>query len=167
MSKLYFEMSEAEQIFSRIEHDLEWATCMMAEGINTASSPMRMRHAQYRGLYGEACDLLNASLDHISRLRTAVEERYDEHAQGMDDEDSESEDCVEENAGVSIYEIDRLDAASVLRNMVLYDLHGAFDESGEEVGMAYIFRTNEQEEFSKYRTLIVYGDGTLKLSEAY
>ena len=51
--------------------------------------------------------------------------------------------------------------------MVLYDLHGAFDESGEEVGMAYIFRTNEQEEFSKYRTLIVYGDGTLKLSEAY
>lgn len=33
MNKIYLEMSETERVLSRIDDDLEWAGCMLIEGI--------------------------------------------------------------------------------------------------------------------------------------
>lgn len=35
--KIYFEMTDGEKVYNHIQHDLDWATCMLAEGIQIDS----------------------------------------------------------------------------------------------------------------------------------
>lgn len=164
MNKLYYEMSPAEQEYARIEHDLEWATCRMAEGISTAGSPMHMSDADYNKICKSTTDLLEAALNNIALLRGAVEERFDEklpYSEEAEDDDELGNDSIHMN------EITREEAAHILRGMVLYDIHGAFNEQQEEIGTAYMFRTNTNEELSRFRTMIVHKGGSVRLSEEY
>lgn len=187
MNKLYYEMSSAEQEYARIEHDLEWATCRMIEGISIAASPMRMQMDEYNKLCASTSDLLETALNNIKRLRVAVEDRFDEQIPdenellngGYDLDPDEIfnteelpdiegfEDDEESDISICMNEITREEAAHILRGMVLYDIHGAFNEQQEEIGTSYMFRTNTNEELSRFRTMIVHKGGSVRLSEEY
>lgn len=181
MNKLYYEMSPAEQEYTRIEYDLEWATCRMVEGISIAASPMRMQMDEYNKLCVNTSELLETALNNIRRLRVAVEDRFDEQipyignpldsADRADEQDSgdlQDEDDEElGNDSIHMNDITREEAAHILRGMVLYDIHGAFNEQQEEIGTSYMFRTNTKEELSRFRTMIVHKGGSVRLSEEY
>lgn len=75
MDKTYYEMNEAEKTYSRIENDLEWASCILAEGVDVSKTSLHIEREKYKGLCRETNDSIDKLLQNIRLLRMAVEEK--------------------------------------------------------------------------------------------
>lgn len=74
MGKIYFEMNDAEKVFSHIAHDLDWAQCMLAEGFLHGTEEIRMDEEEFHEVYRKAEDHIEKAYGCISKLLGAVEE---------------------------------------------------------------------------------------------
>lgn len=73
MYKIYFEMNDAEKIFHRIAHDLEWAETMMVEGFLMGHEEVRMDIEQFYELYSKAESCIAEALNCIYDLEKSVQ----------------------------------------------------------------------------------------------
>lgn len=74
MCKIYFEMNDAEKVFHRIAHDLDWAETMMAEGFLMGHEEIQMDVEQFQELYDKAEECIAEALSCIYDLEKAVQE---------------------------------------------------------------------------------------------
>lgn len=70
--KIYFDMNDAERVFHRIAHDLDWAVTLMAEGFLMGHEEIQMEEEAFYKLYEDAERHMAAALASIYKLEEAV-----------------------------------------------------------------------------------------------
>lgn len=79
MKKFYFEMTEAERVFNRIKHDLDWAECTLSQGVvGEGTKKKNMDENEFKELYEEAVNGINRAYGYVYRLLCAVQEQNGE-----------------------------------------------------------------------------------------
>lgn len=156
MSKIYFEMNDAEKVFHHIAHDLEWAQCMLAEGFLYGTEEIRMDEEEFHEFYREAEDHIEKAYRSISKLLRAVEEPDDGDALGL-------EETEESDFPLRYHEIEKDEELKVLTGLTLVSrMREKFGDGGD--GTDFTFKEIDGVRMINF---FVVDDGGMYLSDWY
>lgn len=77
--------------------------------------------------------------------------------------------CFGEGHSIKTHQVNMEEANKILIGMVLYGIFPLYNEENKDevIGKSLIFHSNEKENVSRFRTLVIYDDGDVFISEEY
>lgn len=157
MSKLYFEMNDKEKQLNHIGESLDYATCMISEGLGGTGdynleveevNEVQSRTAEHLMSAREGIDILIKSLND--------EENYSVEP-GEDDETDE---------GLTVYPINEISDLKAVHNYNIEYFKEAKDEDGRD-GTSILLKNKKSNGVEMYRELLFNGNGKIYLSKEF
>ena len=108
MKKFYFDMTEAEKVFSHIVHDLDWADCALSHGIMNSLENLNMDKDEFRDLYEKAENSINRAYGYVYRLLGAV--------QGQSEKSEDEVECPTDKQEASLSDVN--DMISLISSLI-------------------------------------------------
>lgn len=157
MSKIYFEMAEAERTLTHLIDTVDYAGTIMAEGVV----------AEYEMLStNEVIDMQHKVSEYLFKASQLMGELLSNVKVYEDDEKQDEGD--ESTISLNMKEIARSEVEEIIKTGKLYLTGLVYDEVENVIGTSLTIKdNNDTEELSRFRSIHFYTNGKIMVSDEY
>lgn len=157
MSKIYFEMTDAEKAYTHLIDTVDYTGTVIAEGIGATYKTLTNK--EIIEMQAEISDHLFKASQMMSKLLSDVK---------VVEVDEKQDECDESTISLNMKEIARNEVEEIFKSGDLYLTGLVYDEAENVIGTSLSIKdNNDTEELSRFRHIHFYTNGNIMVSDEY